>query len=345
MNTPALDTVEDFDYDQGGFHPVHLGDFFDNNRYHVIHKLGHRGYATIWLARDNKRRRYVALKILAARVSDHSPEVNMTRLHRPHLQANKLTSSLEPESLGESRHQFAPELLLSYRAEREPPMPNLARPNGNHLCLTSHVRGPSLRHFATSIHQHNGGRQLEVSIARSISLQVAHGLTYIHHTNIIHGGNATRPAPPSMDGTRRLPKTEYPSQAIPPSHRPHYGHVNPSRVHAKRISRVALASPHNHRLWYRPSQRSLVPRNGHAQELPRSRTALSPIPKGHLTYEPWNACSSRSAPSVHCSPSTAIQRERFWEATSRTSDNQSSAHATRTLEVWESQRIFFCSEL
>lgn len=77
---PTLDTVEDLDYDQGGFHPVHLGDSFDNNHYRVIHKLGYGGYATVWLAQDNKRHRYVALKILAARVSDHSPEVNIARL-------------------------------------------------------------------------------------------------------------------------------------------------------------------------------------------------------------------------------------------------------------------------
>ena len=77
-----LNTVEDLDYNQGGYHPVHLGDSFDNNRYHVIHKLGYGGYATVWLARDKKRHRYVALKILTARSSYYSPEVNMTRLMR-----------------------------------------------------------------------------------------------------------------------------------------------------------------------------------------------------------------------------------------------------------------------
>ena len=47
--------VEDFeDYTIGGFHPILIGDTFQDGRCEVIHKLGYGGYSTIWLARDNK---------------------------------------------------------------------------------------------------------------------------------------------------------------------------------------------------------------------------------------------------------------------------------------------------
>jgi len=31
-------------YERGGFHPVHLGDRYDDGRYKVIHKLGAGGF-------------------------------------------------------------------------------------------------------------------------------------------------------------------------------------------------------------------------------------------------------------------------------------------------------------
>lgn len=39
------------DYHPGGYHPVHLGDIF-NDQYRVIRKLGEGSYSTVWLARD-----------------------------------------------------------------------------------------------------------------------------------------------------------------------------------------------------------------------------------------------------------------------------------------------------
>jgi hypothetical protein len=38
-------------YRDGGYHPVHLGDVYQQ-RYRVIHKLGFGSYSTVWLARD-----------------------------------------------------------------------------------------------------------------------------------------------------------------------------------------------------------------------------------------------------------------------------------------------------
>ena len=41
-------------YRKGGYHPVHLGDIFQEGRYFIVHKLGWALDGTIWLARDRK---------------------------------------------------------------------------------------------------------------------------------------------------------------------------------------------------------------------------------------------------------------------------------------------------
>lgn len=41
-------------YQPGGYHPVNLGDTFDNGRYKIHHKLGWGGFSTVWLANDRE---------------------------------------------------------------------------------------------------------------------------------------------------------------------------------------------------------------------------------------------------------------------------------------------------
>jgi hypothetical protein len=40
------------DYRPGGFHPVHLGDLFNDGQFKVVRKLGEGAYSTVWLAHD-----------------------------------------------------------------------------------------------------------------------------------------------------------------------------------------------------------------------------------------------------------------------------------------------------
>ncbi|KAJ5804457.1 uncharacterized protein N7518_000760 [Penicillium psychrosexuale] len=41
-------------YQPGGYHPVNLGDTFENDRYKIHHKLGWGGFSTVWLAKDRE---------------------------------------------------------------------------------------------------------------------------------------------------------------------------------------------------------------------------------------------------------------------------------------------------
>ena len=116
--------VETLNYRKGGFHPVHLQDQFKKDRYRVIHKLGHGGFATVWLARDVVRHRYVALKILAARLSRDCPEVEILR---------RLKRGID---LKGKAHVMS---MLDHFW--------ISGPNGKHLCVVSEVAGPSIKQF------------------------------------------------------------------------------------------------------------------------------------------------------------------------------------------------------
>ncbi|KAI9787046.1 MAG: hypothetical protein M1816_007717 [Peltula sp. TS41687] len=152
---PELDDVEDVEeYRWGGYHPVKLNDVLDG-RYKVIHKLGHGGFATIWLARDLKGHRYVAVKILMADVSTHEL------------------------------------IFLSYLRDKGANHPNIMSlqdaftvkgPNGLHQCLVLECVGPSLRRIAYSKCRLSG------STRRKVAGQVAEGVAYLHSTGICHGG-------------------------------------------------------------------------------------------------------------------------------------------------------------
>ncbi|KAG6204246.1 hypothetical protein E4U35_003553 [Claviceps purpurea] len=62
---PRQQRQDEESFEQDGFyHPVSLGDTFDSGRYSILRKLGYGRYSTVWLARDLKCQRYVALKLL-----------------------------------------------------------------------------------------------------------------------------------------------------------------------------------------------------------------------------------------------------------------------------------------
>ena len=146
---------------------MHLGDTFQKKRYTVIHKLGHGGFATVWLARDSHRSQYVALKILAGRLSKNCPEVEMLRRLR--------------DGEGEDHVGKAYVMLLLHHFW-------IQGPNGKHLCVVSQVGGPSIKLWNESPGLRSGTRRLNAAVARKVSLQAAEGLSYIHSIGIVHGG-------------------------------------------------------------------------------------------------------------------------------------------------------------
>lgn len=159
----VIDNVEDLEkYIVGGFHPVHLDDTLDNGRYRIVHKLGFGGYATVWLGRDQRANKYVALKIIVAEFSKDCSELKM-------LQHFKNTTSTHPG------RQYIATLLDSFWIDG---------PNGSHLCLVSPVAGPAISEYSRT--QPHG--RLRVDVAQKIALQATQGLAFLHSIDVGHGG-------------------------------------------------------------------------------------------------------------------------------------------------------------
>ena len=157
------------DYRSGGFHPVHLGDTYgDSERYRIIHKLGHGGFATVWLARAHGQDGYVALKIMMAEVSvEDSREL-------------KLLASLKAAVSTASGEQHPGRDHIAW------PLHHfwIDGPNGRHLCLVMPVGGPRV----SELWLHH---ELPVDLPRKMALQVSLGLQFLHSNGVGHGGTLT----------------------------------------------------------------------------------------------------------------------------------------------------------
>ena len=136
-----------------------LGDTYDKERYRVIHKLGHGGSSTVWLARDNARQRYVSLKILCA--------------EEPDIIEIEMLDFLKDKNASHPGHQYISFPYDSFR---------LDGPNGSHICLVSEVLGPSLADLVSL------GRQLRASASQKVSRQFVQAVAYLHSEGVCHGG-------------------------------------------------------------------------------------------------------------------------------------------------------------
>lgn len=87
-----IDGAERLDpYEPGGYLPVMVDDLL-HNRYRIADKLGFGGYSTVWLAQDEKRKRFVAVKIEIASPSTARRETEILQTLHGSSRAHKLVS-------------------------------------------------------------------------------------------------------------------------------------------------------------------------------------------------------------------------------------------------------------
>ncbi|KAH6899143.1 CMGC/SRPK protein kinase [Coprinopsis sp. MPI-PUGE-AT-0042] len=170
------------DYVKGGYHPVKIGDEFSEGRYTVVRKLGWGHFSTVWLARDSKMNRHVALKIVKS-----APRYTETALDEIKLLQRLITSSTPP---------VAP----TPENPNPPPSPSHTHPgkshviqfldhfrhkgpNGTHVCMVFEVLGENLLGLIKR-HQNKG---VPMHLVKQIAKQILLGLDYMHRCcGVIH---------------------------------------------------------------------------------------------------------------------------------------------------------------
>lgn len=157
-----IEGVEDIGrYHSGGYHPLQIGDKLDDGRYRLVDKLGYGGYSTIWLARDLRRARYVALKVTTADTSSCAHEASLI-----HSLANS------PRRTG---RDIVPPLLDEFWA---------SGPNGRHKCI---VTCPAQMSLFDAREASTFGL-FRPKVAQSIIAQLIRGVAFLHAEHIVHGG-------------------------------------------------------------------------------------------------------------------------------------------------------------
>ncbi|THV05659.1 kinase-like protein [Dendrothele bispora CBS 962.96] len=156
-----------------GYFPARLGQPLEDGRFCIVRKLGWGQYSSVWLAKDNREDRFVALKILtcestkAIKASDpekRSDEVKMLQ---------KIASS-KPTHRG-FEHSLALFNFFEFHG-----------PCGDHICLVTEVLACSVDDIRKQ--GDSGDRRLSMDLTKRITKQILHALDYLHnHCDIIHG--------------------------------------------------------------------------------------------------------------------------------------------------------------
>ncbi|KAI1136861.1 kinase-like protein [Hypoxylon sp. FL0543] len=155
--------VEDVDlYNKGGFHPVHIGDVLDE-RFEVVHKLGHGGFSTVWLCLNTTNQRWRAIKIMTANHSSQGRDITVVN----HLLREASLEQLEDCHIAVPQEQFW-----------------VGGPNGRHLCFVTDVYGWNAGSW--SLFQDPMKEKTAVSI-NSVCQQIVKALRFLHSKGICHG--------------------------------------------------------------------------------------------------------------------------------------------------------------
>ncbi|KAJ8123077.1 hypothetical protein ONZ43_g884 [Nemania bipapillata] len=166
---PRQRVIEEGDdaYRPGGFHPVYIGDIY-NNRYKILNKIGYGCYSTVWVVedlqhRDNDGRKYLALKVLSA-ICYHSKHNIFEREILKHLRAG------DSKPLG---YDHVCHLLDDFEHEG---------PNGTHVCLVFELYGESMTSFGAWFRE----SMIPTDIMRRFTIQLLCVLDFAHDHGVIH---------------------------------------------------------------------------------------------------------------------------------------------------------------
>ncbi|KAK1994723.1 kinase domain-containing protein, partial [Colletotrichum falcatum] len=151
-------------YEPGGYHPIMVDDLL-HGRYRIVDKLGFGGYSTIWLARDDRLKLYVAIKVQVSSPSLSRPEPRILR----DLSRSRPTSYAASVAVDAS--DAIPRILDEFDVQGL---------NGTHTCYTMAPAQGNLKEASFS-------RLFPIDIARALAAKLTMAVAFIHHRGFVHG--------------------------------------------------------------------------------------------------------------------------------------------------------------
>jgi serine/threonine protein kinase len=155
----GTDGDSDASYGIGGYHNAIKGEVL-KKRYKLIKKVGAGAFAVVWIAKDRKRKRYVAVKIQKS--ADDCTESAKDEIRiLTHLTQN-------------NKHDVG--MIRFYDS-----FPHHGD-NGKHLCLVTELLGNNL-YDVIKLNRKTG---LPIDLVKHITKSILKVLVYIHSQNVIH---------------------------------------------------------------------------------------------------------------------------------------------------------------
>ncbi|KAF5645274.1 CMGC SRPK kinase [Fusarium tjaetaba] len=148
-------------YGAAGYHPVHLGDLYDDGLYRIVHKIGAGDTSMIWLARDSLSCIWVALRMMMAD-QPSSVEENIVKCHS--ILARHGQYGGDPRFITYTRYF------------------HIDGPNGRHLCLVLPFCGPNLHSLSNYMKS-----RMKPQFVQALAYQATDILRDLHARGICHG--------------------------------------------------------------------------------------------------------------------------------------------------------------
>jgi serine/threonine-protein kinase SRPK3 len=160
----TADEEDSEDYCKGGYHPVQVGEQYNDGKYTVVRKLGWGHFSTVWLSKDNTTGKHVALKVV--RSAAHYTETALDEI--------KLLKKVVDANKNHPGRAHVVSLLDSF---------NHKGPHGMHVCMVFEVLGENL----LGLIKRWNHRGIPMPLVKQITKQVLLGLDYLHREcGIIH---------------------------------------------------------------------------------------------------------------------------------------------------------------
>ncbi|CAJ2501874.1 Uu.00g047270.m01.CDS01 [Anthostomella pinea] len=181
----GVEGMEDIQlYNEGGYHPIHIGEIL-HRRWKVVHKLGHGGFATVWLCWEIKTPKWKAVKVMTA---DHSADENDLTMIKFMTGGQSQQTMLAQSHLDVDISGFW-----------------LDGPNGRHLCFMSDVHGCAVTTWSST---QDSTKQSTAAAITSVCHQVAKSVRFLHDRGICHGDLKPANILMRLQGIEKLSKAE-----------------------------------------------------------------------------------------------------------------------------------------